>query len=140
MISIAMSLGSLIQNIPRTDEKDKWSYTWTSPQYSSMKMYKNIRGQAEAHTIFKQLWKTSCRLRHKIFFWLLLHDRVNTRNMLQRRTFHLPSYNCALCQMSTEETSQHLFWDCDFAFNCLQSLLGPRHRGFSIFDEVSFAI
>lgn len=103
-------------------------------------MYKELTKGQQAAPLFKKLWKNATMLRYKIFFWLLLHDRVNTRNMLQRRSFHLPSYNCALCQMSTEETYQHLFWDCDFAFNCWQSLLGPRRRGFSIFDEVSFAI
>lgn len=67
-----------------------------------------------------------------IFFWLLLHDRVNTRNLLHRKSFHLPSYNCELCHSNTEETSLHLFWDCDFAFSCWESILGHRHRGVSL--------
>ena len=96
MISIAMSLGSLIQNIPQTDEKDKWSYTWTSPQYSSMKMYKNICGQAEAHSIFKQLWKAFCTLGHKIFFWLVAHCRINTRALIKRKGMHLDDPYCPL--------------------------------------------
>ena len=62
--------------------------------------------------------------------------RVNTRNLLQRRSFHLPSYNCELCDVHTEETALHLFWDCSFALNCWESLLGSRQRGISVYDEV----
>ena len=62
--------------------------------------------------------------------------RVNTRNLLQRRSFHLPSYNCELCDVHTEETALHLFWDSSFALNCWESLLGSRQRGIFVYDEV----
>lgn len=48
------------------------------------------------------------------FSWLLLHDQINTRNMLHRRSMHLDNYNCVLCADSTEETLIHLFWNCPF--------------------------
>lgn len=44
-------------------------------------------------TVFKWIWKSARRLRHKILFWLLLHDRVNTRNLLKRKKFHLDCYD-----------------------------------------------
>jgi hypothetical protein len=76
-------------------------------------------------------------LRYKIFFWFVLHDRVNSRNLLHRKSFHLPSYNCELCHQHTEETALHLFWDCEFASECWGSILGRWKRGISIFDEIT---
>ena len=62
------SLQTHIQSIPPFVEQDKWCYTWPRSQFSSMRMYKNICAKNEVHSIFKQIWKTSCRPRHKIFF------------------------------------------------------------------------
>uniref|UniRef100_A0A8R7QYH8 Reverse transcriptase zinc-binding domain-containing protein n=1 Tax=Triticum urartu TaxID=4572 RepID=A0A8R7QYH8_TRIUA len=69
-------------------------------------------GPTNTHFLFTILWKASNLLRHKIFFWLLLHDRVNSRNLLKRKSMALRSYDCTLCNDRTEETSHHLFWDC----------------------------
>jgi hypothetical protein len=49
----------------------------------------------------------------KFFAWLLLNDRLNTRNILRRRKKFLEEgYNCVLCQDGVEETIEHLFFDC----------------------------
>jgi hypothetical protein len=49
----------------------------------------------------------------KFFFWLLLNDRLNTRNVLRRRRKFLEEgYSCVLCQDGIEETSDHLFFEC----------------------------
>jgi len=56
------------------------------------------------------------RQRIKFFSWLLLNDRLNTRNMLRRcNKFLEEGYNCVLCQNSMEETLEHLFFDCPSA-------------------------
>jgi hypothetical protein len=52
------------------------------------------------------------------FFWLLLKDRLGTRNTLRRRNQGLPYYNCVLCSAQVEETLSHLFIDCPFAQAC----------------------
>lgn len=39
----------------------------------------------EEHVMFKWIWKVANRVRHKIFCWLLMHDRVNTRNILRKK-------------------------------------------------------
>lgn len=101
-----------------------------------MKMYKAISGNCNTHNIFKFLWNTACRLRHKIFFWLLLHDRLSTRNLLHRRSMYLEDYNCALRTDSTEETLSHLFWNCPFSLACWFSILPTKQRGISTYDEI----
>jgi len=52
------------------------------------------------------------------FFWLLLRDRLNTRNILKRKDMHLDDYNCVLCNLGCEETSFHLFFECPFSRDC----------------------
>lgn len=59
-----------------------------------------------------------CQPKHKVFFWLLIKDRLSTRNLLRRRNMPLDSYNCALCNMLVEESVFHLFLDCSFARMC----------------------
>jgi len=58
------------------------------------------------------IWKTKCVPRVKFFAWLLLNDRLNTRNILRRRKKFLEErYNCALCQEVVEEMAEHLFFN-----------------------------
>jgi hypothetical protein len=50
------------------------------------------------------------------FTWLLLNDRLNTRNILRRRRKFLEDgYNCVLCLEDVEESIEHLFFDCQSA-------------------------
>jgi hypothetical protein len=58
----------------------------------------------------------------KVFFWLLLNDRLNTRNLLRHKWFHIPSVNCVLCNHDSEETLKHLFFECEFAQSCWMAL------------------
>ncbi|GJN24109.1 hypothetical protein PR202_gb11827 [Eleusine coracana subsp. coracana] len=64
------------------------------------------------------MWKSCCRSRLKFFFWLLLRDRINTRNLLRRKNRTLESYSCALCDQNMEETLFHLFFECSFTQQC----------------------
>lgn len=96
-------------------------------------------GPSSAHIIFK-IWKFYVRLRHKIFIWLLLYDRINTRNLLNRKSLFLESYNCALCTDNTEETLMHLFWDCPFSLYCWDHIMPQKPRGTSSYDEICISL
>jgi hypothetical protein len=98
--------------------RDEWKGSGQGQHYSLIKMYKAIWPKTEGNFPFKWIWKTSNRLRYKIFFWLLLHDRVNSRNLARTKNMHLDNYNCVYCNEQTEETLRHLFWDCTFAQEC----------------------
>jgi hypothetical protein len=65
---------------------DTWSYTWGSIKYNSSKEYKILQGHSEASPLFSWLWASSNLGKHKFFFWLLIRDRLSTRNMLRRKT------------------------------------------------------
>jgi len=84
---------------------DSWSYSWGSPKFSSKKAYNILIGNTEASPLFAWMWGSSNLGKHKFFFWLLLRDRLNTRNMLRRKNRHLDDYNCVFCNSNTEETA-----------------------------------
>lgn len=79
-------------------ETDKWTYPQRSTNFSSIQMYKTPRQNVPAHYIFTCLQKSAAILRHIIFFWLLLHDRVNSINYSRERNFicHFTTVNFAL--------------------------------------------
>jgi hypothetical protein len=86
-----------------TDANDVWSYIWGSPIYSSVRAYKQLIGSRQVHPCYSWLWKASAENKHKVFFWLLLKDRLSTQNILRRKNRVLPSYNCVLCNQQVEE-------------------------------------
>ena len=44
------------------------------------------------------IWKSKCMSKHKVFAWLLLHDRLNTKEMMLRRHWKVAENNdCGLC-------------------------------------------
>jgi hypothetical protein len=61
-------------------------------------------------------------MKHKIFFWLLLKDRISTRDILQRKNMVLDSYTCDMCIFQRLETSAHLILRCNFAKACWASI------------------
>jgi hypothetical protein len=61
-----------------------------------------------------------------VFFWLLLKDRLSTRELLRRKNMVLEEYNCVLCHSAPEETLLHLFFHCPFAMACW-NFLGLAH-------------
>lgn len=134
------NLTQTLQSITLQEVQDKWKYNWNNFDFSSIKLYNSITQAPPAVPIFMTLWKNKTMLGYKIFFWFLLHDRSNTRNLLQRKNFHLPSYNCELCNTASKETLLHLFWDCLFALQCWDSLTHHRERGISVLDQIMLTL
>ena len=91
-------------------------------------------GYQPAPPHFCWIWESSCQSKHKFFFWLLLQDRLNTRNLLGRKNFQLPSYFCAIAECAQEETLAHLFWACPFAQECWDYVCPSRTRNLSVFE------
>jgi hypothetical protein len=54
--------------------------------------------------------------KHRFFFWLLLRDRLNTRNLSRRKNMFLECYSCVSCVEEMEESQQQLmFFDYPFS-------------------------
>ena len=79
--------------------KDSWHYIWGSSNYTSTKFYnfpfKNVQPPAP----FIWIWDSKCSNKLRVFAWLLLMDRLNTRNILRREKNKLEenNYNYVLC-------------------------------------------
>jgi hypothetical protein len=101
---------------------DQWVYIWGSGIFTSKQAYDSMKGHSQAPAPFHWLWKSRCQGKHRVFFWLLLNDRLNTRNLLRCKRFHVLSTICVLCNMDMEVTLMHLFFTCEFAQLCWTSL------------------
>lgn len=102
---------------------DHWSFVWNSSNYSSRKFYKsNFAGISVPRPVV-WIWKIKCVKKIKVFMWLLIWDRLNTRDMIDRR--HCAPVDailtCGLC-VGSRETLYHLFFDCPFSKQCWQHL------------------
>lgn len=97
------------------DVNDAWCFIWGSQNYASSKYYQYHFSNIQPHRTILWIWKSKCVPKIKFFAWLLLNDRLNTRNMLRRNKFLEEGYNCALCQNGVEQTLEHLFFDCPSA-------------------------
>jgi hypothetical protein len=52
----------------------------------------------------------------KFFAWLLLKDRLNTKDLLQRRHWKVTEdFYCVLCPLRVREDRFHLFFECNFS-------------------------
>ena len=84
--------------------------------------YRLFMGQTQVHPIYRHLWKSKCQPKHRVFYWLWLKNRLNTRDMLRRKNMELESYSCENCLWQREETLYHLFLRCNFAKACWNSI------------------
>lgn len=113
-----LQLEGLLEQVQLNGFPDKWSYIWNSDSFSVKRAYKQLRGHLILHLVYSWLWKSSCQNKHKVFFWLLIKDRLSTRELLRRKNMALQDHNCILCNGSTEETLFHIFLECPFAGQC----------------------
>jgi hypothetical protein len=113
----------IIQNLNITQQdNDIWTFKW-GDKYSSRKYYKFVHRLIDPPTPFTWIWKSKLWPKLKVFVWLLLSDRLNTRNMLKRRHLNIGNnFSCALCNAGEEETLDHLFFHCPFSTYCWSSL------------------
>ena len=99
-----------------------WHYTWGNSNFTAAKVYRVMIGHRPVHPIFQWIWSSRCQMKHKVFFWLLLQDRLSTRVLLRRRTMELDNYSFDHCILQKLETVTHLFLRCNFAKACWASI------------------
>jgi hypothetical protein len=59
----------------------------------------------------------------RVFAWLLLMDRLNTRDLMLRKQWHIDSGPaCSMCVTHDLETRDHLFFTCPFAVECWSAI------------------
>jgi hypothetical protein len=101
------------------NDYDSWVLVWGNQNYSSRRYYHIVFENLQVHQIFKALWKSKCIPHIKLFFVVLLVDRLNTRTMPLRRNYHVqPNEFCVLCPNNTPEDIDHLLFTYPFALAC----------------------
>lgn len=128
----------MISQVNPSSPIDTWSNKWKARNFSPNNIYKNMMRQSEACFLFKWLRKCASRIRHKIFFWVAIHDIINTRGCSKvdpsRWKLMLDCYGMNLLKNLPCISSGTVP-----LLNLAGSLLPPnRHRGISFFDEVVF--
>jgi hypothetical protein len=106
------SLSFDLNSLSLLENNDIWRLSSNSDLFSSTKVNRKLLGTTNG------CGNPSVSQSTRFCFWLLLKDRLSTRNILRRKIMHLDSYNCVLCNLSEEETVDHLFMYCPFARDC----------------------
>jgi hypothetical protein len=130
----------LLHNLQRQDDnRDEWTYMWGSGQYSSKKFYIHPYKNIHPPRPFLWIWNSRCSNKLRVFTWLLLMDRLNTRNILRRKNFAIQgsNYSCVLCNSNTEETAYHLFFGCCFSQQCWQLIGFQWNTSLPFFEMLS---
>jgi hypothetical protein len=95
---------------------DSWSTVWKGGVFSSQLYYKYCFSILPDVGIFKWIWKSRVIMRIKVFAWLLVSDRLNTKDMLRRRNWNIADNSfCVLCPTHITEDWMHLFFHCNFS-------------------------
>ena len=111
--SLQVLLGSVLLN---PLEKDQWCTIWAGGTYTAGRFYHHSFRHIQASKIYACIWKCKVVLRVKVFAWLLVSDRLNTRDMLQRRHWNVTDiFHCPLCTSGLTEDWKHLFFTCLFS-------------------------
>lgn len=126
-----------MESIHLSQNNDKWTYAWGSPLFVSSKAYSHLLGSVTVSPVYKWLWNSSCMPKRKVSFWLAMKDRLSTKELLKRRNMALPSYNCVLCHLDTEESLHHLFLDCPFAMACWNMIGLPHLLQDNLLDTIT---
>lgn len=104
-----------------TTQRDSWRCPWG--EYTAKRFYEFCFREVQVDPEFCLIWKSKCTMKIKVFLWLLLADRMNTRDMLRRRHYNIGNdLSCMLCDTRARETVEHLFFDCPFSVSCWNKL------------------
>jgi hypothetical protein len=105
-----------------TDVHDTRSFVW-GEKYTSARYYRFLFERVPRNEIMISIWSSKTMPKIKVFLWLMLIDRLNTRDIMQRKNWRVDSgTDCSLCQTTSLETRTHLFFECDFVKCCWNAI------------------
>ena len=108
------TLSEHLEEIRENQDQDKWIFMWGNSTYSAKKIYEILMGNQKAPLPMQWIWKTCSLPRHKFFCWLMLNDKINTFELLSRKSFALDSTECVLCKDNLEDRT-HLIFYCSLS-------------------------
>lgn len=102
----------------QADGKDVWLGLLKQGDvaYRAKAYYTIVHSPVVANPVLNWIWKSCCTLKIKVFAWLMIMDRLNTMDMLERRHWNVSDNpKCVLCPSGAREDSNHLFFQCNFS-------------------------
>lgn len=81
-------------------------------RYSITLGYEKLIGTAERWEIAELLWNKYAVPKHSFISWLIVQNRIMTKDRLQSRGVDLEDMNCILCRTGSPESTEHLFIQC----------------------------
>jgi hypothetical protein len=114
----------LIADLPMDlNAQDQRVFVWGSSKYTASRFYNFLFAQLPSDPALNAIWKFRSLPKLRVFAWLLMHDRLNTRDLMIRKHWHLESGpECVLCDEALLESRDHLFFGCNFARQCWEKL------------------
>jgi hypothetical protein len=90
---------------------DRRMFVW-GEKYTASKFYRFLFAQLPKNVALNAIWKSKALPKLKVFCWLLMMDRLNTRDLMLRKHWQLDTGpGCVLCTNTDIETREHLFSD-----------------------------
>jgi hypothetical protein len=106
---------AMLLNLELAAGFDVWTVFGNFVATKASRVYKYLMDLGDTIRALKWMRKGCCQQKHKVFFWPLIHNRLNTRAMLQRNNFFMDNYSCILCGQDELEIRNYLFFQCPFA-------------------------
>ena len=99
-----------------SDLKDVWYWHGSHKPYTPKQFYVSRFINHTFNPVLTWIWRRCCTMKIKVFAWMLIMDRLNTKDMVERRHWHIDDgVNCVLCPTHTRENRDHLFFNCNFS-------------------------
>jgi hypothetical protein len=111
------TLQDLLTGVVLQNNNDQWLITSNkSGAFVPSQVYRMSFQHIMSHFPSQWIWKSKCTSKHNFFAWLILHDRINTKDMLRRRHWQVTSdHTYVLCCTDAVEDWSHLFFECTFS-------------------------
>jgi hypothetical protein len=94
-----------------SDQEDKIVWTLGNKGFSVNSLYRK-KMENQSLIPYKFLWKSKLPHKIKVFFWLVVRNKILTKDNLRKRCW-IGSLNCCFC--GVDETIDHLFFKCPIA-------------------------
>jgi hypothetical protein len=100
-----------------SDQEDRIVWTLGKKGFSVNSLYKKkMCNQVVVPHRF--LWKSKLPHKIKVFIWLVVRNKILTKDNLKKRNWH-GSWDCCFCGCS--EAVDHLFFKCSICKICVES-------------------
>ena len=134
MLTAWNELFSVVKDLSLNDREDTIIWDLEPKGIYTVKSYYNFvnfRGVAPDNII--SIWKTNVPQRIQIFLWLVVRNKLLTRDNLLKRQ-HVADTTCLFCNEA--ELAYHLFFDCVVARELWREIFSPMGGNVELNSDV----